>query len=240
VNSAGVAAREAVDHFTRQATAYAEHVAPRFAVTHDYLARHAQTMEPGSVADVCCGDGRLAPRLPGTPVVGVDRSAALLRLARAAAPTAPLVQADARALPLPDDRFDLVVCNLALMLTGDPPATLAELVRICAPGGQIVVSSLGGVRTPRSASPLPNPRIRALLLATPDVSVTSQCTLRAVHVLPGRGALALLLQGEVGTSAAARHPFAPTDDRTPLELEFGFEMFHLSVARSVRAGRAAR
>ena len=76
-------------------------------------------------------------------VVGVDLSREMLLLAgkRAASLHVPvaLVQADAEALPFPDDTFDTVAISLALCTIPDPRTALLELARICRSSGRIVM-----------------------------------------------------------------------------------------------------
>jgi ubiquinone/menaquinone biosynthesis C-methylase UbiE len=64
-------------------------------------------LPPANTLDVACGTGFLTGRLRGA-VTGLDRSAAMLRVAAEHAPGAALVQGDALALPFPDDAFDRV------------------------------------------------------------------------------------------------------------------------------------
>lgn len=91
--------------------------------------------------DVGCGTGALTATIlagadPAT-VTGVDPSEGFLAEARARIrdPRAAFHTGDARSLPLPDRQFDAVVSGLALNFVPDPPAALAEFVRVCAPAG---------------------------------------------------------------------------------------------------------
>jgi SAM-dependent methyltransferase len=47
-----------------------------------------------------------------------------------------------RPLPFRDNQFDRVICNLALGYLEDPMSSLQELIRVLAPGGRIIVTSL--------------------------------------------------------------------------------------------------
>ncbi len=92
---------------------------------------------PGAlVLDVAAGTGDLCRELAGSgyAAVGVDLSAGMLAHART---TAPLVQADALHLPIPDGRADGVVCGFALRNLVDLQAFFAEVARVVPPGGRI-------------------------------------------------------------------------------------------------------
>jgi ubiquinone/menaquinone biosynthesis C-methylase UbiE len=74
-------------------------------------------------------------------VVGSDVSAAMLRRAREspAARGAPLLAADAQALPFADHSFDWVAETLVFCEVPDPAAGLRELRRVLVPGGRLVM-----------------------------------------------------------------------------------------------------
>jgi SAM-dependent methyltransferase len=92
--------------------------------------------DEGRVVDVACGSGPLAPRT-GSRWVGVDRAAEEVVLARRHAPA--VVRADATALPVADASAGAVVCSMALMLLQPLGEALAEVRRVLAPGGRLVV-----------------------------------------------------------------------------------------------------
>lgn len=101
------------------------------------------------IADIGCGSGeitvRLAARYPRAELVGVDvleSSVAYARRRHAAlAPRVRFEQGDAFELALPDERFDLVVCRHMTQAIPEPERVLAELKRICKPGGWLHVLS---------------------------------------------------------------------------------------------------
>lgn len=97
---------------------------------------------PGApLLDVACGAGLLAPHVPtGWRHVGVDLSA--LSLAQAAAHGVSPVRADALRLPFADGSFECVVAGEALEHLPDLEAACAELARVLAPGGTLVVDTL--------------------------------------------------------------------------------------------------
>ncbi len=89
--------------------------------------------------DVCCGTGaglRALEPLCRERTTGVDFSAGMLAVARAAHPDAELVRADARALPFAGS-FDLAVSfgSLGHFLPTERPALFAGVHRALRPGG---------------------------------------------------------------------------------------------------------
>ena len=109
---------------------------------------------PGSrILDIACGTGivsRLAQRrVGGDPrIVAVDRSAAMLAVARATAPEIDWREGDATTLPIRDDeRFDAVLCHQGLQFFPDKPAAAREMRRALAPGGRIGIGVWGSRET---------------------------------------------------------------------------------------------
>jgi malonyl-CoA O-methyltransferase len=98
------------------------------------------TLAGRRVLDVGCGIARrLAPaRDAGASLVaGVDLTPQML----AQATGEPLLAAaDVRALPAPDASFDVVWCRLVLGHLAALDAAYAELARVCAPAGDVVVT----------------------------------------------------------------------------------------------------
>jgi ubiquinone/menaquinone biosynthesis C-methylase UbiE len=94
--------------------------------------------------DAACGTGRHARRLVdlGYDVVGIDAAPEMLQRAVASVPEARFVEADLRAIPLPDGEVDVVVCGLALAHLTELGTAVTELVRVLRPGGQLVISVL--------------------------------------------------------------------------------------------------
>ena len=97
---------------------------------------------PGTRAlDVATGTGDLAIELAsrGGDVVGSDFSEGMLARARTKAPGLTWEQADAMALPYPDDEFDAVTVGFGARNFGDLPQGLREMVRVVRPGGRVVI-----------------------------------------------------------------------------------------------------
>lgn len=57
-------------------------------------------------------------------------------------PDGPVVKADAAALPYQDNAFSLVTARFSLYNLGDPDSVLRELLRVCRPGGRVVIADL--------------------------------------------------------------------------------------------------
>ena len=92
----------------------------------------------GRTLDLGCGTGRNLPLIPiGTPAVALDPSPEALARARRRAPTVPLVQARAEALPFRDGTFDTVLSGLVFCSVGEPARGLAEVRRVLHPDGQL-------------------------------------------------------------------------------------------------------
>lgn len=101
------------------------------------------------IADIGCGSGeitsRLAARYPGAQVTGIDILDHTVELARgryaSLAPRVQFQQGDAFELKFPSDHFDLVVCRHVTQSIPEPEKVLAEMKRICKPGGWLHVLS---------------------------------------------------------------------------------------------------
>ena len=108
--------------------------------------------QPLRALDVGTGTGslpvKLAQRMPGLRVVGVDRSRGMLSQARARARAADLSRrvsfklANGRRLPFADGSFDLVVCNSVLHHIPDPAPVLDEISRVLRRGGACFIRDL--------------------------------------------------------------------------------------------------
>ena len=97
------------------------------------------------VLDAGCGVGYGSALLAGsgaTDVLGLDLSEAAVKEAQRTAPAnARFREADLRAIPEPDDSFDLIACFEVIEHLEEQEAVLDELTRVLAPGGILLVSS---------------------------------------------------------------------------------------------------
>ena len=97
---------------------------------------------PGArVLDVATGTGDLAIEAAarGAEVIGSDFSEGMLERARLKAPAIRFEQADALALPYPDDAFDAATVGFGARNFADLGRGLAEMARVVRPGGRVVV-----------------------------------------------------------------------------------------------------
>ena len=106
-----------------------------------YLAEH---LEPGmSLLDVGCGPGNLtvdlARRVAPGRAIGVDNAESIIERARddtpADADNVEFRTGDVYDMEFGDDSFDLVHAHQVLQHLDDPVAALAEMWRVCRPGG---------------------------------------------------------------------------------------------------------
>jgi SAM-dependent methyltransferase len=121
----------------------AEQLMPAARVVVEYAAPTAGER----VIDVGCGTGNAALLAAerGAGVTGVDPAARLLEVAsqRAAARglEAQFVRGEAEALPIDDGDADLVLSVFGVIFASDPREAVAEMARVTAPDGRIVLSA---------------------------------------------------------------------------------------------------
>ena len=115
---------------------------------------------PARLLDLCCGTGDMAfyaeQRDPRLEIVGVDFTLPMLAVARNRKAAGPsrlrLTQGDALRLPFPDGTFDAITVGYGLRNIADPAAAVAEMRRVLAPGGRVVVLDFGKPENPVAAA----------------------------------------------------------------------------------------
>jgi SAM-dependent methyltransferase len=135
------------DQFTRQAGVF-NAAAP--IANEDALKLIVAAARPGPndrVLDVACGGGLVARAFAPhvRHATGIDVTPAMLDTARQAAAEKALTnvtwdQGDVTTLPYADGAFTIVATRFSFHHFLDPLAVLKEMVRVCAPGGRIVVA----------------------------------------------------------------------------------------------------
>lgn len=168
--STGIAETQAVtetnDHkaavreeFTRQAQAYA---AAAVITDADRLARLVNAIDPARTdraLEIATGPGYVAMALAERcrEVVGLDLTAAPLAIAERTSRERGLTNVrfelgEADQLTYGDGEFDVVVCRFAFHHFLNPAAILAQMCRVCRPGGTVAVEDLYASENPARAN----------------------------------------------------------------------------------------
>jgi ubiquinone/menaquinone biosynthesis C-methylase UbiE len=135
-----------LDQFTRQAVPFSEMPAHSNEESIRLIIDLARIGPEDDVLDVACGPGLVACPLAEVArhVTGIDLTPAMIEQARARQRATGLTNltwqvGDAVPLPFPDDAFSVVVTRYSFHHFLDPKAVLAEMVRVCRPGGRVAV-----------------------------------------------------------------------------------------------------
>ncbi len=101
----------------------------------------AEIKRHDTVLDLGCGTGDLAEMAAasGARVIGVDPSAGMLSGMKLRGIDARALRADAGCLPLPDNTASVVLSGFALRNFVSIESVFAEITRVLAPGGRIVI-----------------------------------------------------------------------------------------------------
>ena len=139
--------RLTIDQFTRQAVPFTK--LPGHSTSLELLAELSQLKGTDEVLDVACGPGIVACYFAekAQRVTGVDLTPEMLRQARRRQEEQGLknlewVEGSGETLPFPDHRFSLVVSRYAFHHFERPETVLAEMCRICQPGGIVLVADV--------------------------------------------------------------------------------------------------
>ncbi|MGB4778239.1 demethylmenaquinone methyltransferase [Microbacterium sp.] len=114
--------------------------------------------KPGQrILDLAAGTGASSVALArsGAEIVAGDFSAGMIaegRRRHGDAPNVTFVEADAMDLPFADDEFDAVTISFGLRNVNDPNQALAEMLRVTAPGGKLVVCEFSHPQNPAFAA----------------------------------------------------------------------------------------
>jgi ubiquinone/menaquinone biosynthesis C-methylase UbiE len=121
---------------------------------YDLVADHCATVMMGSqsldVVDVGCGTGHMLQALQRRmdshklAITGLDFSTVAVGRCRTLLPAATFVVGDLHESRLPASAYDIVLCIETLEHLLDPLAALRELLRICRPGGRLILTVPNG------------------------------------------------------------------------------------------------
>ena len=134
------------DQFTRQATPFSTAAPIASEAALRMIIDAAQPGPDDTVLDIACGGGivvcAFAPHV--RHATGIDVTPAMLERARTLAAEKRLAnvtwqEGEVERLPYPDGAFTIVVTRFAMHHFLDPRAVFREMVRVCAPGGRVVV-----------------------------------------------------------------------------------------------------
>jgi SAM-dependent methyltransferase len=136
-----------LDQFTRQAVPFSTAPGIKDERALELLVRASDAGPDDTVLDVACGPGLVVAAFARVArhATGIDVTPAMLVRARevtAGLPNVTLDQGDVLPLPYAAGAFSLVVSRFAFHHFPDPRAVLAEMRRVCRPGGRVVVCDL--------------------------------------------------------------------------------------------------
>lgn len=116
----------------------------RKAVLDRVMLERVSQLSPDGALDVGCGEGRFCRLLSdiGIKPVGIDPTRAFIEAARQLDPSGIYSVGTAESLPFRDGAFELVVSYLSLVDIENSPRALAEMTRVLAPGGALLIANL--------------------------------------------------------------------------------------------------
>lgn len=112
------------------------------------LAQEASSLEKKKILEIAAGTGILTRKLsqvlpPETEIIVTDLSQGMLQFGYKAAEQKANLRfcgADAMHLPFPDNSFDMIIVQFAIMFFPDKVATLKEWARVLKPDGQVLLN----------------------------------------------------------------------------------------------------
>jgi SAM-dependent methyltransferase len=135
-----------LDQFTRQAVPFATSPGIKDEAALRLIVEFRGAGPDDTVLDVACGPGLVACAFARVArhVTGIDLTPAMIDQAQALAADRGITNVSLRVgdvlpVPWPDGAFSLVVSRFAFHHFLDPGAVLAEMRRVCAPGGLVMV-----------------------------------------------------------------------------------------------------
>ncbi|MFN0089704.1 MAG: class I SAM-dependent methyltransferase [Acidimicrobiales bacterium] len=235
--------RRIVEQFTLQAEGFAASPTITDHAALELLADLAGAGPADVVADVACGPGVVAAHLAATAgrVIGVDLTAAMLELAAARAgelgrsQRCAFVLGSMLELPFGDGACSVVVSRYTLHHALDPAAALGELVRICRPGGRVVVVDMAADPDPAAAAAYDAAEVRR------DPSHVRNLTRREQRELLAAAGLAPEREGgyrlDADLETLLARSFSPDPDAVRRAFHDSLGGHRLGVAARVEQGR---
>lgn len=136
-----------VEQFTRQAIPFT--MVPGHLDAIGHLLEMSCAAADDTALDVACGPGLVACAFARhcAHVTGIDLTPAMIEQARKRQTDEGLVNVNwqvgnAVPLPWPDNSFSLVITRYSFHHLLDPAAALAEMIRVCRPGGRVLVADV--------------------------------------------------------------------------------------------------
>ncbi len=184
--------------FSRAADTYDAHAVLQREVAERLIAHTEFTrLKPTRILDIGCGTGHftglLRARFKRARIVALDIATSMTEMAKKKharrLPWQAKMQfatADALSLPFPDAAFDLVCSNLALQWVVQPQQMLAEMRRVLAPGGFMLLSTFGRRTLSELRQSLASIKHEhaGLVLPFPDVTSLGNCLMELPVELP--------------------------------------------------------
>jgi len=135
-----------VDQFTKQAVPFSQKTAMSSRAIFELMVDVCAVTPQDVVLDVACGPGLTACAVAAVAahVTGIDLTPAMIERAKARQAEQGLSNltwhvGDVSSLPFADGSFSLVLTRFSFHHFLDPRAVLAEMKRVCAPGGRVMV-----------------------------------------------------------------------------------------------------
>lgn len=135
-----------VDQFTKQAVPFSQKTAMSSDAIFQLMLEMCAVTARDKVLDVACGPGLTACAVAKVAqhVTGIDLTPAMIERARTRQAEQGLTNlswhvGDVYALPFVDGAFSLVLTRFSFHHFLDPAAVLAEMIRVCATGGRVMV-----------------------------------------------------------------------------------------------------
>ncbi len=138
-----------IDQFSRQAVPFSQVPGHTNEESLQLLLEMADASVQDIVLDVACGPGivacAFAPHVK--QVTGLDITPAMLEEAQSLARKQGLMnvswqQGEGESLPFADHSFSIVLSRYAFHHCLEPEAVLAEMLRVCRPGGRVVIADV--------------------------------------------------------------------------------------------------